>query len=76
MTDVKHLVVNMTLTTIVPKDMTPLEAQSHLEHNLKDILFKRLLAGEDPMEQLVDHFYFTMSWDEEEKILKKFEEKD
>ena len=66
MADTKHLVVNMTLTTIVPKDMTPLEAQSHLEHNLKDILLKMLLAGEDPMEQLFDHFYFTTSWDEGE----------
>ena len=66
MADTKHLVVNMTLTTIVPKDMTPLEAQSHLEHNLKDILLKMLLAGEDRMEQLFDHFYFTTSWDEEE----------
>lgn len=63
MSDTKHLVVNMTLTTIVPKDMTPLEAQSHLENNLKDILLKI----EDPMEQLFDHFYFTSSWDEEEE---------
>ena len=62
MADTKHLVVNMTLTTIVPRDMTPLEAQSHLEHNLKDILLKMLLAGEDPMEQLFDHFYFKASW--------------
>lgn len=63
MSDTKHLVVNMTLTTIVPKDMTPLEAQSHLENNLKNILLKI----EDPMEQLFDHFYFTSSWDEEEE---------
>ena len=63
MSDTKHLVINMTLTTIVPKDMTPLEAQSHLENNLKDILLKI----EDPMEQLFDHFYFTSSWDEEEE---------
>lgn len=63
MADTKHLVVNMTLTTVVPKNMTPLEAQSHLENNLKDILLKI----EDPMEQLFDHFYFTSSWDEEEE---------
>lgn len=73
MADTKHLVVNMTLTTIVPEDMTPLEAQSHLEHNLKDILLKMLLAGEDPMEQLLDHFYFKASWDE--KTFKEFKEK-
>lgn len=67
MSNIKHLVVNMSLMTIVPKDMTASEAQEHLEHNLKDILLK-MSSGEDLVEQLVDNFHFTSSWDDEEEI--------